>query len=121
MKKLILCVFILITLACHGCIYIPAIYTKSPTGSIDPSFITIGMTTKEDVILKCGDPSWVDTEGEKVIGYRWTTLLGVVMAGGRSGGAGTIESSAFLVIDFDEDDVVKNYKTTRDWSGSKWF
>jgi hypothetical protein len=127
MKKLILCVLILITLVGHGCIYIPIIYTKSPTGSVDPSFITIGVTTKEDVILKCGNPfgvrDGVVLDDEKMITYRWDTAEGMlfVSLGGRSGGAGSIESTSVLRIEFDENDFVKSYKLDRDRSLRQWL
>ena len=148
MRKVILCVLILITLACHGCIYIPAIYTKSGAGSIDPSFITIGVTTKEDVILRCGNP-WrvlgvpgdrkvityqeyltyrevqdsVVLDDEKMITYRWDTAEGMlfVSLGGRSGGAGSIESTSVLRIEFDENDFVKSYNLDRDRSFRQWL
>lgn len=104
---------------CSGCLYLPIIYTKSPTGSIDPSFIKIGLTTKEDVILRCGNPSWIALTDEKQISYKWTTSLGVVIAGAYyTGGAGALEATESLVIDFDDNDVVKSYKITRD-SGFK--
>jgi hypothetical protein len=120
MKKLVLSVLILIALVSHGCLFIPVIYTKSGPGSIDPSFITIGVTTKEDIILRCGKP-WAVNDDEKVISYQWWTVAGVVIAGYyRAGGAGHIESSSYLRIDFDENDIVKSYDVERDTKFHNW-
>ena len=42
-------------------------------GTIDPSFITVGATTKEQVVLRCGYPSATVSDDEKVFTYSWDT------------------------------------------------
>jgi hypothetical protein len=113
MRKFVLCILIFITLVCHGCLYLPIIYTKSPTGSVDPSFITIGVTTKEDVILKCGNPDSAWDE-KIVISYRWETFAGILIIGLRGGGDVALDRTSYLDIFFDEHDVVKNYNLNSD-------
>ena len=115
MKRLVLYVLILSTLVCYyGCIYIPVIYTTSETGSIDPSFITSGVTTKEEVILRCGAPNEVRGSKEEVITYQWSTFRGVIVAWLIPR---PWEGTTFLTIEFDENDIVKGsnkgYKTTQ--------
>ena len=108
MKKLILCVLILIIFVCHGC-YLPIIYTESPTGSIDTSFITVGVTTKEDVVLRLGGPKSVRDESghsERIFIYGWSTSRGVILGYGVSS---TIGSTTYVKISFDENDIVKDY------------
>jgi len=126
MKKPILFVLILIISVCSGCLYLPIIYTKSGAGSVDPSFIIIGLTTKEDVILRCGAP-WkvqdsVVLDDEKMISYRWDTFGGIWIfsAGYGSGAMGAVDRTTHLVIDFDENDVVKSYDIDRDTKLRQW-
>jgi hypothetical protein len=120
MKKLVLCVLILIILICSGC-YLPIIYTKSPTGSIDPSFITVGVTTKEDVILKCGNPdsAW----DEKImISYRWETFAGTwIVVVPYGGNAGAVDRTSYLEIYFDENDIVKSYNLDSNTKLRPWL
>jgi hypothetical protein len=141
MRKFVLCILIFITLVCHGCLYLPIIYTKSPTGSVDPSFITIGVTTKEDVILRCGAP-WtvlgvpgdrkevtyqevqdsVVLGDEKMITYRWETFAGTwIIVGPYTGAVGAVDRNTNLVIYFDENDIVKSYDMDRDTTIRPWL
>jgi hypothetical protein len=110
MKRLALCVVVLIILACHGCLYNVPFYTKE-IGSIDPSLITVGVTTKEDVILNFGAP-WIIQEERGFVTYNWevianafsfTILLPVPIP------RGDIRYLKSLDIYFDENDIVKKY------------
>lgn len=108
-KKLILSLLILSILACHGCIF-PAtlILVKATTGSIDPSFIKVGVTTKEQVVLRCGYPFAAVSDDERVLTYSWDTVKYT------RGDVALFESDAksyptYLKIYFDENNIVKNY------------
>ena len=116
MKKHILCVLIFSILVCHGCIYIPAIYTKSGT-PIDPSFITVGVTTKEDVVQRCGNPS-VTSDDEKIFTYRWNTAGGVFV--GLYMPVVALEYATSLNIYFDENDIVKDYNLEKKNQSKKY-
>ncbi len=102
MKKLILCVLILSSLGCHGCID-PIQIVRLRTiisGSIDPSFITVGTTTKEQVVLRCGYPSAAVSDDERVFTYSWGTFRDF---------SSPEWHITYLKIFFDENDIVKNY------------
>ena len=111
MKKLSLYVLILSTLACHGCGELPPInYSTSPLIHVDISFIKVGVTTKEDVVLTLGNPYRVGPD-ERQLTY-WSSIregfvLGVVLYIPIP--LGTKHTSEFLRIYFDENDIVKSY------------
>jgi outer membrane protein assembly factor BamE (lipoprotein component of BamABCDE complex) len=108
MKKLVLCVLILSTFVCYGCeLYIYTFQTNR-TGTIDPSFIKVGVTTKEDVVLRCGYPSSAVSNDERVYTYSWTTSKYTRLESRTL--VDSIESyTTYLQIYFDENNFVKNY------------
>jgi len=111
MKKLSLYVLILSTLACHGCGELPPInYSTSPAGNVDSSFIKVGVTTKEDVVLALGYPFRVDPS-ERHLTYLSSFHKGVVieLAFFIPIPVGTKNTMEYLHIHFDENDIVKNY------------
>jgi len=109
MKKLILFLLIVSILTCHGCIYPNPIYSGSVrTGFIDTSFITVGVTTKEQVVLRCGYPFSAVSDDERVFTYSWAIYeynnYGDLQVGDR------VKSyTTYLKIHFDENDIVKNF------------
>jgi hypothetical protein len=107
MKRLIFCVLILSTIACHGCVAVPLDFRYSAVGRgyIDPSFITVGVTTKEDVVLRCGYPSATVSDDEKVFTYSWDTSIVQSYPFSDSPRSYT----TYLNIHFDENDIVKSY------------
>jgi hypothetical protein len=72
------------------------------------------VTTKEEVILRCGAPNEVRGSKEEVITYQWSTFRGVIVAWLIPR---PWEGTTFLTIEFDENDIVKGYnkgyKTTQ--------
>jgi hypothetical protein len=113
MKKLILCVLILCTLGCHGCIP-ELVFTSTEfrtiiSGSIDPSFITVGATTKEQVVLRCGYPSAAVSDDERVFTYSWDTFKALFVQNIFFDSSSPEWHTTYLKIFFDENDIVKNY------------
>ena len=108
MKKLSLYVLILSTVVCYGCELSYLTFQTSRTGTIDPSFIKVGVTTKEDVVLRCGYPSSAVSNDERVFTYSWTTSKYTRLNSRTL--VDSIEShTTYLKIYFDEKDIVKNY------------
>ena len=84
------------------------IFSTSTTGTIDPSFIKVGVTTKEDVVLRCGYPFSAVSNDERVFTYSWTTSKYTRLNSRTL--VDSIEShTTYLKIYFDENDIVKNY------------
>lgn len=75
-----------------------------------PDFITRGATTREDVLIKLGEPDGAGREGE------WMTWgaarsgggLGFILLAGGGGAGGSVSAETYrrLVVDFDQSGVV---------------
>lgn len=72
------------------------------------SNITIGKTTKQEIFLNFGEPTKV-MNNEKVFFYSWTRGSKVAIMGIGSGSA----KADTLVIIFDANDIVKDYRFAR--------
>jgi len=79
----------------------------------DAAGIEVGKTTKQQIFLNFGEPTRTEPGG-KVVFYSWTKgskfkVLGIGSANARGN---------TLVIIFDENDVVKDYRITRGAAGA---
>ncbi len=97
-------------------------------------FIESGVTTKQQVLERLGDPS-VIWEDERVVAYNWDHVglrVANVFAGGYTAGVVVLDvpSHYVLLIQFDEADRVKKFERTtipprsygpflREWVGQK--
>jgi len=98
-------------LACHGCGTLPPItYSTSPAENVDASFIKVGVTTKEDVILAFGNPFTVDNNERRLTylsGFRKSAVIVVVLFVPIP--ADFKKESDLLHIYLDENDIVMSY------------
>lgn len=78
------------------------------------SKITIGKTTRNEVLLNMGEPTKT-MNNEKVYFYSWTRGSKVSVMGIGSGNA----KANTLVIVFDDKDIVKDYRFSRGAVGSE--
>lgn len=112
-----------------GCIVLPIPTSKhtpreyGTRGRIEQSalsFIESGVTTREDVLLRLGEPDvvWHD---ERFFAYRWITVTGYVfMAGGNSGAAVPMDKDRHdLVIEFNDTGQVLHYQDIRRWGARR--
>lgn len=74
----------------------------------------MGITTKQDVFLGFGEPTKT-MNNERVFFYSWTRGNKVAVMGIGSGSA----KASTLVIVFDEQDIVKDYRFSRGSVGSE--
>ncbi len=116
-----------ICLLCASCLVAPIPMRKrtiGPTGikakTVDLSFIQVGATSREEVFEKLG---WIDTglQNERVFLGRWTgSSHGWVWAvgGGLSGagGAERVWGEKNLLLEFDQDSIVKEFRVVKDKS-----
>lgn len=107
MKKKFLAAFIVFVIGASGCA-IKGISHGSEISESQSAKIEVGKTTKHDVYLEFGNPSKM-MDNDKVFFYNWTRGSKVQVLGLGQGDATTYS----LVIVFDKNDVVKNYKMTR--------
>ena len=78
------------------------------------SKITIGKTTRNEVLLNLGEPTKT-MNNEKVYFYSWTRGSKVSVMGIGSGNA----KANTLVVVFDDKDIVKDYRFSRGAVGSE--
>jgi len=95
---------------------IPIRHTVGEHAEIDTSFIIRGITTKEDIFLRLGDVMYVSQE-EKLMTYQWTICTGYLFLFLFHGGRIDSYETYYLVeIEFDDNDVVKEFRT---WKGER--
>jgi len=102
----ILFVFVAV-LGLSGCGY-KTISHGTAISESEASDIKIGQTTKSDIFMKFGEPSKM-ADNEHVFFYSWTKGHKVQFLGI---GSGSSEGNTLVII-FDDDGVVKNYRVTR--------
>lgn len=96
-----------------ACIVIPTPWIKDEISEEDISFITPGLSTKDDVLKKFDEPDviWEIGGQEHVFVYKWERLRAVwAIAGGYSATGGGLNTDEALLILFDETDHVKMIK-----------
>jgi hypothetical protein len=65
-----------------------------------------GATSKEDVLLKLGEPDLVVKSG-RVLGYRWQKAQAYLFVGGPGGATGgPIMTTYLFLLEFNEEDVL---------------
>jgi len=133
MKNISITLCAVLSCLCLGCVVIP-VPTKEHTptgfntrGEIDAAavaFIQVGSTSKEEVLLKLGEPDgvWKD---ERYFLYRWTSVRGGYLiwiaadpnAGNSGIGGATLERERYdLLIEFDNRGVVRRIGDIARWA-----
>ena len=107
MKKLYVLVIGVLLISTSGCGY-KTISHGTEISQNEVTKIQPGKTKKSDIFLNYGEPTKT-ADGEKVFFYSWTRgtkahFLGI--------GSGDAEASSLVII-FDEDGIVKDYRVTR--------
>ena len=105
MNKYLLLIPPLCTFLLAGCVFIPLPYEK-PFGEEPVEFIEIGSTTREEVILKLGQPDVV-ARNQTLFVYAAERV--VLVYGGLGGGGGKGRAHWYLVIEFYGDGTVERY------------
>ena len=108
---------ILISALCTGCVMIiPTLeHVEGPTrGVIEQETlgsIRAGVTTREEVLLRLGEPDVV-MRNERLFGYHWVTVWGkFFVAYGGAGGGGPLWQTRYLALfEFDEKGIVKRHE-----------
>jgi hypothetical protein len=105
---------LLLMLFSSACIVIPTpehrIQGRVPCDEEKTIFLVKDTTSKEDVLLKLGEPDLV-LNREKIFVYRWEMVAAYFAAGGFGAGvAGPIQRTKFLIIEFDDKNVVSRHE-----------
>ncbi len=103
-----------------GCLIIPT--PEFDSGSARANFnqqslaqLQPGVTTMEDVLLRFGEPDAVSPD-ERKLGYRSEKVAGIwILAGGYSAASGAITRDHYLLVELDENGVVRNRNLSAQW------
>jgi len=83
---------------------------KVPCDSDKTTFMVKDTTSKEDVLLKLGEPDLV-LNRERIFVYRWEMVAAYFVVGGYGGGAvGPIQRTNFLIIEFNDKNTVSRHE-----------
>lgn len=101
----------------QGCIIIPTLEHHTDEyrtrGIIDEetiAFIKPGYTSKEEVLLKLGEPEYVWDNGRKFV-YHWKVTRGyLIYGGGYTGGINSLAKDYVLLIHFEQDDHLSRFE-----------
>ena len=102
-----------------GCLIIPVdYYDAGVRHNIDAkaqSDLQPGVTTKEEVLLKLGEPDFASDDGLRV-GYAWTKVKAlVIVASYGGGGEAEIKRGYLLEVSFDPDGRVSGTRLAKKW------
>ena len=119
--RLFLACVILIVFA--GCAIIPTpehglIEGRGKINKSDITFLTVGKTTKEDVLLRFGEPDMV-LHDQRIMIYHWKVINGYWIVAGPCPGCGDlgpISKDYSVMLEFDEQGRLKRFER----GGSLW-
>lgn len=105
---------LLLILFCSACIVIPTpehrIQGRVPCDSDKTTFMVKDTTSKEEVLLKLGEPDLVLNQ-ERLFVYRWEMVAAYFAVGGYGAGAvGPIQKTNFLIIEFNDKNAVTRHE-----------
>ena len=121
--KIKILAFLSVFIFLYGCIAIPIPTSENKVMSGDKIsdkqlvFIEKGITSKSEIIDQLGLPD-IHLIDKNIFAYNWQTRQAIVVAIVYAGGiqAEDIPKNYVLLLRFDSEDIVKNYKiTTRSW------
>lgn len=105
---------LLLVLFSAACVVIPTpehrIQGRVPCDDDKTAFIVKDTTSKEDVLLKLGEPDLV-LNHERIFVYRWEMVAAYFFVGGYGAGAGgPIQRPNFLIIEFNDRNTVSRHE-----------
>lgn len=105
---------LLLILFSGACVVIPTPehrdHGRVPCDDEKTSFMVKDTTTKEEVLLKLGEPDLV-LNHERIFVYRWEMVAAYFFVGGYgSGTGGPIQRPHFLIIEFDDRNIVSRHE-----------
>jgi hypothetical protein len=105
---------LLLILFSSACVVIPTpehrLGGRVPCDDEKTTFIVKETTSKEDVLLKLGEPDLV-LNRERIFVYRWEMVAAYFVVGGYGAGAmGPISRPHFLIIEFDDKNIAARHE-----------
>ena len=105
---------LLFILFSSACMVIPTpehrVIGRVPCDDEKTIFMVKDTTSKEEVLLKLGEPDLVLSH-ERIFVYRWEMVAAYFFVGGYgAGAAGPIQRPHFLIIEFDDKNIVVRHE-----------
>jgi hypothetical protein len=105
---------LLLLLFSSACMVIPTpehrIGGRVPCDEEKTAFMVKDTTKKEEVLLKLGEPDLVLNQ-ERIFVYRWEMVAAYFFVGAYySGGGGPIQRPHFLIIEFNERNIIRRHE-----------
>ena len=105
---------LLLILFSSACMVIPTpehrIAGRVPCDEEKTTFIVKETTSKEEVLLKLGEPDLVLNQ-ETIFVYRWEMVAAYFVVGGYGAGAmGPIQRPHFLIIEFNDRNIISRHE-----------
>ena len=119
-RLLLMCIFLVVLAGC-AIIPTPECGLLEGRGKIDKSdiaFLTVGKTTKEDVLLRFGEPDMI-FHNQRVLIYHWQVIHGYYVWAApyaAVGDMGPISKDYSVMLEFDEQEHLKRFER----NGSIW-
>ncbi len=104
-----------------GCVVIPTpehalLEGRGKIDNVDMAFLEKATTTREDVLLRFGEPDLV-LDHDRILVYHWAVSHGYwFIAGGYSSTGGPIPKDYLFMLEFDDAGILKRFERT----GSIW-
>jgi len=109
-----------------GCVVIPTqehlIEGRGKIDESDIAFLTVSKTTREDVLLRFGEPDLILND-QRIMIYHWIVSHGYwLTGGGYSAVGGPISNDYLFMLEFDEEDRLKRFERSgRGVIEAMWF
>ena len=120
--KIKILAFLSVVIFLYGCIAIPIPTSENKVMSgekiSDEEIVSIekGITSKSEIIDQLGLPD-IHLIDKNIFAYNWQTRQAIILFIGYGIGAEEIPKNYVLLLRFDSEDIVKNYKITK----RSWF
>jgi hypothetical protein len=107
------CIFLIVLVGCFGAAIPTPVHLVEGRGKIDESdiaFLTLSKTTREEVLLRFGEPDLV-LHDHRILIYHWKLSYGYwFIAIGGSGSAGPIPKDYLFMLEFDGEGRLKRFE-----------
>ena len=107
------CIFLIVLVGCFGAAIPTPVHLVEGRGKIDESdiaFLTLSKTTREEVLLRFGEPDLV-LDDQRILIYHWKLSYGYwFIAIGGTGDAGPIPKDYLFMLEFDEKGRLKRFE-----------
>jgi hypothetical protein len=132
-RRLYMLLACLILVSAPGCVIIPLpehglLYGRGKIEEADIAFLKIGETSREDVVLRFGQPDVILFD-QRILAYSWAVSVGYwAVAGGGNAAVGAFPKHYLLMLEFNDEGRLRRAEMASSWlrqnlhkEALKWF